>query len=84
MFDQMQKEMVHAVHDEDLKHYLDSLGILGKFERGELKCKFCGNAITFENLHSLFPESGSIKLVCDALGCIDELYNLLRKGVVSL
>ncbi len=84
MFEQLQKEQIHAVHDDDLMNYLDGLDILHKFERGELKCKFCGTTITYQNLHSMFPESGSIKLVCEAADCTMELNKLLAKGDISL
>ncbi len=84
MFERLQKEQIHAVHDEDLVNYLDGLGLRRKFESGELKCKFCRQTITFQNLHSMFPESGSIKLVCESVECTMELSKLLANGVVSL
>jgi hypothetical protein len=78
------REKVLAVHDQDLEKVLEGLGILHKFKRGELKCKFCDRIITLENLHSIFPQSGDIKLVCDSYRCIRELSKLLREGEVSL
>lgn len=36
-----------------------------KMNEVKLKCKFTGTVITFENLYSIFPESGDIKVVCD-------------------
>jgi len=82
--DGLPKEKVRMVHEQDLEKILDGLGILNKFKQGELKCKFCNNTITFSNLHSFFPQSGSIKLVCDSPNCVRELYRLLREGEVSL
>jgi len=82
--DKLPKESIRAVHDQDLEKILDGLGILSKFKRGELKCKFCNNVITFGNLHSIFPQSGSIKLVCDSSNCVRELSMLLNEGEVSL
>ena len=84
MINKLPKEKIQAVHDEDLEKILEGLGILNKFKHGELKCKFCSKAITFNNLHSLFPQSGDIKLVCDSTNCVGELSNLLRGGEVSL
>ncbi len=80
----MNKERVKAVHDQDLERLLDRLGILNKFKQGKLKCKFCKAAITSENLHSIFPQSGNIKVVCDRIECVKELSNLLREGMLSL
>lgn len=84
MINKLPKEKIQAVHDEDLEKVLEGLGILNKFKRGELKCKFCNTTITFGNLHSIFPQSGAIKIVCDNSGCVRELHELLRKGEVSL
>jgi len=84
MINKLPKEKIRAVHDQDLEKILDGLGILNKFKRGELKCKFCSSIITFDNLHSFFPQSGDIKLVCDSSYCVRELSKLLREGEVSL
>jgi hypothetical protein len=78
------KTKLKAVHDEDLENFIDRLGILKKFKSGEIKCKFCEAPITFENLHSLFPQSGAIKFVCDSSDCVRKLQAMLREGLVSL
>jgi len=78
------KESIKAIHDQDLEMLLERLGILPKFKNGKLKCKFCKATITSENLHSLFPQSGDIKLVCDRVECVKELSNLLREGKILL
>jgi len=78
------KEEVSVVHDNDLENFLNSLGMLRKFQRGEVKCKFCKTRVTVENLHSVFPQSGAIKIVCDNPDCIRELSKLLREGTISL
>lgn len=57
---------MNAVHDNDLEVLLIKLNLLEKINRGELKCKFTKEIITLENLHSIFPEEGTIKLVSDS------------------
>jgi len=59
-----------AVHDDDLSHLLASLGELEGVQGGERRCKFSSDVITFDNLHAIFPESGSIKYVCDKPACV--------------
>lgn len=81
---QLPKEKVSVVHDDDLENFLEALGVLGKFQRGELLCKFCKTSITFENLHSVFPQSGDIKIVCDKPDCVRQLSDLLREGKINL
>jgi hypothetical protein len=39
-------------------------------QRGQRRCKFSGDVITVSNLHAIFPESGSIKYVCDKPACV--------------
>jgi hypothetical protein len=84
MIQKIPKENVSVIHDDDLDAFLDSIGILNKFKRGELKCKFCRTPISYENFHSIFPQSGDIKLVCDNVDCIKELANLIREGQINL
>lgn len=69
----MNNSAVHAVHDDDLQAVLDKLGLAAAFAKGELHCKFCGDVVTWDNLHSLFPDGGSIKLVCDKPECAKAL-----------
>ncbi|MDP2207788.1 MAG: hypothetical protein Q8K98_03305 [Bacteroidota bacterium] len=69
----MEKQALHAVHDDDLEELLQSVGILGDFKRRAIKCKFCGDVVTWENLHAIYPESGSVKLVCDKASCVNQL-----------
>jgi len=62
----MESRSLSAVHDEDLLKLLTNLNLIDKLNNQELKCKFTDTVITFDNLYSLFPESGDIKLVCDS------------------
>jgi len=78
------KEKLKSVHDHDLERLLEKLGILGKLKHRKLKCTFCKTIVTLENLHSIFPQSGGIKLVCERIECIKGLSSLLREGKVSL
>jgi hypothetical protein len=71
---------LHAVHDDDLDSVLTALGLRGPFAKGELHCKFCGAVITWDNLHSFFPDSGDIKLVCDRPECIKALLRHLDES----
>jgi hypothetical protein len=57
---------LHAVHDDDLEALLTKFNLLEKVKQGQIKCKFTQEIITLENLHSIFPEEKTIKLVCDS------------------
>ncbi len=78
------KDTVDAVHDQDIETYLASLGILAKLQRGRMLCKFCRDPVTLDTLHSLFPQSGDIKVVCDKPHCVIQLTDLLRTEQLDL
>lgn len=84
MINKLIKENIQAVHEQDLEKILEGLDLLDKFKHGELKCNFCRSRITFDNLHSFFPQSGDIKFVCTNSNCFRKLSKLLREGKVSL
>lgn len=67
------KTSIAAVHDDDLKKFLESLGVLGDVTNGKAKCKFCRDVLTLESLAAVFPESGDVKFVCDKPGCLSSL-----------
>lgn len=69
----MPKSVVKAVHDDDLEAVLRSLSVYGDFVHGRLKCFFCASTITWDNLHSLFPDSGSVKFSCSQPICVKAL-----------
>lgn len=78
------KEILKAVHDYDLEQLLQNLDLLEKIRNNQLKCKFCKNVVTLENLHSIFPQSGNIQMVCDNPDCIRQLFDFLRNDTELL
>lgn len=71
-----------AVHDDQLVGYLRSLGLNPDGVLGQ--CKFDGTDVTLSNLTALFPQSGSLKLVCSNRACLEGLQELIRDGTVKL
>lgn len=61
---------IKAVHDDDLPRLLDSLGLNTRIERGEMKCMFCDNIITTENLSAILSRDRSIQIICCSPECI--------------
>jgi len=61
---------IHAVHDDDLEEFLNSIKLLGKFRSGQIKCSLCNETITRENLYSIYPDSGVIKFSCNRPECV--------------
>lgn len=66
------KKEIKAVHERDLDILLEKIAKKDDFHAGNIKCKFCKEVITKENLYSLFSESGSVNFICDKPLCIAE------------
>lgn len=79
----MNKKTLNVIHDDNLELFLISIGAYDDIKKGNKKCKFCKENITFENLHSVFPESGNINFVCDSSDCIKLLSDLLDTGKIN-
>ncbi len=69
----MNKHIVKAIHDDDLEKLLENLGLLSEFINGKLSCFSCNDIIGQQNLHSIFPDGGTIKLCCNKPNCISKL-----------
>lgn len=69
----MERETLQAVHDDDLEAVLRKLGVFSDFIGGRLRCAFCNDPIDWENLQSLFPDSGTVKCACNRPECIQLL-----------
>lgn len=63
-------EKIKAIHDNNLEEFFESLGINSKFQAGKLSCAFCKEVVNFDNLHSVFPDSGAVKLACSKPKCV--------------
>lgn len=66
------REDIKAVHDDDLIGFLRSLGLLHDIRSGKIRCKFCHDPIDIEKIQAVFPDSGSISLVCNKEQCIKQ------------
>lgn len=69
--DNSKKEM-KTVHERDLDNLLNKLSLKDEFYSGGIKCKFCTDIISKDNIYSLLHESGSIKFICDKSECISD------------
>ena len=74
------KANLNAVHDNDLEALLIKLDLIDKIHGGEIKCKFTNIIITLDNIHSIFPESGSIKVVCNSPEAIKHLSEYINEN----
>lgn len=63
-------DAIKAVYEDKFQLFLKNIGVYENVISGTEKCKFCSRQITLDNIISVFPESGTIKFVCDNPECI--------------
>lgn len=74
----MDRETIKAIHDEKFVTFLKSINIYDDIQNGACKCKFCRQVVGINNIYTIFPEGGMIKIVCDNTDCMVELGKYLN------
>lgn len=72
MTNEHDEKKMKTVHERDLDNLLNKLSLTENFNSGKIKCKFCKDTITKDNIYSLVHESGAVNFVCDKSSCISE------------
>ena len=75
------KTTIKAVHDTDLKSFLEKLGLMEDMKNGRLRCSFCHCILTFGNFGGVYKETGQLKPFCQKTECYLEA--LKRKSGVK-
>ena len=73
------KERIKAIHDDHLFELLKNLGLYDNILKGLVKCKFCKEVITLENLSAIIPDSGNIGFACDSPKCLRKFNGFLNE-----
>lgn len=66
------KKEMKAVHERDLDNLLVKLSLKDHFYAGKIKCKYCKDIVTKDNIYSLIHESGAVNFVCGKSECVSE------------
>lgn len=72
MFKSIEKEKMGVIQESKLERLLDNLNILDEVLSGLKKCKFCNESVKLNEIFSIFPESGDIKIVCSKVNCMKD------------
>ena len=75
---QASREDVPAVDAGGLERLLHQTRMHRKFDRGEMKCKFCRRPVSEATVYALIRESGAIKAVCSQPGCVAQLVSWIE------
>ena len=72
-------DAIKAVYEDKFQLFLQNIGVYENVVSGTEKCKFCSQPITIDNIASVFPESVTIKFVCDNSECICKMNNYFNE-----
>lgn len=65
----MKTAEIDAVFGEDMREFLESLGILSEIESGEKTCFFCGNIVNVQDVQAVFPLNNDVQICCSSFHC---------------
>lgn len=61
---------IKAIYSEELSSLLVRLNKLDQFSQGKIKCRYCTQTITEQNLYAIIPAGAEIDMCCNAPECI--------------
>lgn len=76
----MKKHRLHAIYDDDLLHFLESLGLKNAIESGDVRCHFCNDIVSLDTLQAVFPIGNHIGVSCLKQECIKRLEPEAQRG----
>jgi hypothetical protein len=70
MFWGKKRTTIKAVDDQDFPDFLRRIGALKMIEKGEAKCKVCGDTLTVNQIEVVLPEDGRVTFICGKPKCM--------------
>jgi len=69
------KQKIEAVYESDLEKVLKDLELYDDIVGAKIKCAYCNNPITLDNLLCVFVEKGKLKVSCSRVPCTNSFRN---------
>ena len=69
----MKKQELKAVHKQNLRKLLENWGLIDDFEAKKIKCDFCDEIVSENNMGALFSKDKKIFFVCPKIECLNKL-----------
>lgn len=66
-------DKLKAVYSSDLDEFLTRIGCAQAFHSAQLRCRYCGVAISEQNLYAVVPINNSVEFCCNCSACIISL-----------
>ena len=68
-----EKDIIEAIHMEDLKELLLNFELLDEFQNSKISCKYCSNIINSNNICAIIINEGNLDFICNNDDCFDKL-----------
>ncbi len=69
------KNKIKMIYDSDLVTLLKSINEYNNIIDKKIKCLYCNNLVTIENLQVILPIKRDIKFICSNIDCLKKLKN---------
>ena len=66
----MEKELIRAIHPNDVSAVLARLGLLDDLNAGRISCSSCGAPLTTETLRAIARVAGELRVLCTLPECL--------------
>jgi len=76
------KDIIEAIHEEDLKELLINFDLYDKFQESRVKCKYCSSLININNISAIIIDEGHLEFICNNENCYEKL-NYSEKGAID-
>lgn len=63
-------DKLKALYSSDLGFFLEKAGLKSPFDRGEIKCNYCGITISEKNLYAFIPNCDHFDFCCTKPECV--------------
>lgn len=69
----MQRLDMKAVHENDLKAFLERNGLYESFQAGERRCHCCGEVVSMQNLGAMLSVKREVQFICNKFECLSKV-----------
>ena len=75
----LQRDKVHAIHEQDMETIVRELGLFEKIISGEILCSECGGKVNIDSIQFIYMQDEDIKICCNATDCYKSLMDRRKR-----
>ncbi len=67
------KDIIDVIYEKDLQKFIENIGFYDDFKNNNIKCKFCQNLLSKDNICAILINEGKVDFICNDESCYDKL-----------